>query len=53
MENFDIIWKFAVIGFLLAITVSLSMVKFKIDDIERLLNIPDAELPVYEELPGE
>jgi hypothetical protein len=49
MENLDIIWKFAVIGFLLAITVSLGMIKFKIDDIEKLLQIPDVELPVYEE----
>lgn len=49
MENFDVIWKFAVIGFLLAITVSLGMIKFKIDDIEKLLNVPDIELPVYEE----
>jgi hypothetical protein len=45
MENFNIIWKFAVIGFLLAITVSLGMIKFKIDDIEKLLIIPDIELP--------
>jgi hypothetical protein len=45
MQNFDIIWKFAVIGFLLAITVSLGMIKFKVDDIEKLLVIPDAELP--------
>ena len=51
MLNFDIIWKFAVIGFLLAITVSLGMIKFKIDDIEKLLNVPDAELPIYEEEP--
>jgi hypothetical protein len=49
MENFNIIWKFAVIGFLLAIIVSLGKIKFKIDDIERLLIVPDAELPVYEE----
>lgn len=49
MENFDTIWKFAIIGFLLAITVSLGMIKFKIDDIEKLLNVPDAELPAYEE----
>jgi len=48
MENFDIIWRFAVIGFLLAITVSLGMIKFKIDDIEKLLIIPDAELPQYD-----
>jgi len=46
MENFNIIWKFTVIGFLLAITVSLGMIKFKIDDIEKLLIVPDAELPV-------
>jgi hypothetical protein len=46
MEIFDIIWKFAVIGFLLAITISLGMIKFKIDDIERLLTIPDITLPV-------
>jgi hypothetical protein len=45
MENFNIIWKFAVIGFLLAITVSLGMIKFKIDDIEKLLIVPDIELP--------
>lgn len=45
MLDFDIIWKFGVIGFLLAITVSLGMIKFKIDDIERLLVIPDSELP--------
>lgn len=45
MLDFDIIWKFAVIGFLLAITISLGTIKFKIDDIERLLNIPDIELP--------
>ncbi len=49
METFNIIWKFAVIGFLLAITVSLSMIKFKIDDVERLLIIPEAELPAYDE----
>jgi hypothetical protein len=49
MENFDIIWKFAVIGFLLAITVSLGTIKFKIDDIENLLNVPDIELPAFEE----
>ncbi len=48
MENFEIIWKFAVIGFLLAITVSLGMIKFKIDDIEKLLNIPDAVLPEHD-----
>lgn len=51
MENFDTIWKFAVIGFLLAITVSLGMIKFKIDDIEKLLIIPEAELPAFEEEP--
>jgi hypothetical protein len=45
METFNIIWKFAVIGFLLAITVSLGMIKFKLDSIEKLLNIPDIELP--------
>jgi hypothetical protein len=45
MEMFNIVWKFAVIGFLLAITVSLGMIKFKIDDIEKLLIIPDIELP--------
>ena len=49
MENFDIIWKFAVIGFLLAITVSLGKIKFKIDDIEKLLIIPETELPAFEE----
>ena len=41
MLDFDIIWKFAVIGFLLAITVSLGMIKFKIDDIEKLLFVPE------------
>jgi hypothetical protein len=46
METFNIVWKFAVIGFLLAITVSLGMIKFKIDDIERLLIVPDIELPI-------
>jgi hypothetical protein len=45
MDNLEIIWKFAVIGFLLAITLSLGMIKFKIDDIEKLLNIPDMEMP--------
>jgi hypothetical protein len=50
MENFNIIWKFAVIGFLLAITLSLGMIKFKIDDIEKLLVIPEADLPAYEEV---
>jgi hypothetical protein len=45
METFNIVWKFAVIGFLLAITVSLGMIKFKIDDIEKLLIVPDIELP--------
>ena len=41
MEMFNIIWKFAVIGFLLAITISLGMIKFKIDDIEKLLFVPE------------
>ena len=45
METFNIVWKFAVIGFLLAITISLGMIKFKIDDIEKLLIIPDIDLP--------
>jgi hypothetical protein len=45
MEIFNIVWKFAVIGFLLAITVSLGIIKFKIDDIEKLLIVPDIELP--------
>jgi hypothetical protein len=49
METFNIIWKFAVIGFLLAITVSLGMIKFKVDDIEKLLIIPDTELPLPED----
>ena len=49
METFNIIWKFAVIGFLLAITISLGMIKFKVDDIERLLNVPDVELPLLED----
>jgi hypothetical protein len=48
METFNIIWKFAVIGFLLAITVSLGIIKFKIDDIEKLLNVPDIQLPEYD-----
>ena len=50
METFNIIWKIAVVGLLLAIVVSLGMIKFKIDDIERLLIVPDAELPAYEEV---
>jgi hypothetical protein len=45
METFNIVWKFAVIGFLLAITVSLGIIKFKIDDIEKLLIVPDIEMP--------
>lgn len=45
MENFEIIWKFTVVGLLLAITVSLSMIKFKINSIEKLLTVPDVELP--------
>ena len=45
MEIFNTIWKFAVIGFLLAITLSLGMIKFKVDDIEKLLTVPDIELP--------
>lgn len=49
MLDFDIIWKFAVISFLLAITVSLGTIKFKIDDIEKLLDVPDLELPAFEE----
>jgi len=49
METFNIIWKFAVIGFLLAITISLGMIKFKVDDIESLLNVPDVELPLLED----
>jgi hypothetical protein len=49
MDTFNIIWKFAVVGLLLAVTVSLVMIKFKIDDIERLLIVPDAELPAFEE----
>ncbi len=48
METFNIVWKFAVIGFLLAITVSLGMIKFKIDDIEKLLIIPEVEVPEYD-----
>ena len=50
MENFNIIWKFVVVGFLLAITLSLGMIKLKIDSIERLLIVPDSELPAYEEV---
>jgi hypothetical protein len=50
METFNIIWKFAVVGFLLAITVSLGTIKLKIDSIERLLIVPDTELPTYEEV---
>jgi hypothetical protein len=45
VEIFNIVWKFAVIGFLLAITISLGMIKFKIDDIEQLLIVPDIEMP--------
>jgi len=50
MKIFNIIWKLAVVGILLAIVLSLGMIKFKIDDIERLLIVPDAELPAYEEV---
>lgn len=50
MKIFNIIWKLAVVGLLLAIVLSLGMIKFKIDDIERLLIVPDAELPAYEEV---
>ena len=50
MKTFNIIWKFAVMGLLLAIVVSLGMIQFKIDNIERLLIVPDAELPAYEEV---
>jgi hypothetical protein len=49
MEQFNVIWKFSVIGLLLAIVLSLGMIKFKIDDIERLLTIPDVEMPLPEE----
>jgi len=45
MENFEIIWKFAVVGLLLAITLSLSMIKIRLESIEKLLNVPDMELP--------
>lgn len=47
MLDFDTIWRFAIVGFLLAITVSLGMIKFKIDNIEKLINVPDVELPDY------
>jgi hypothetical protein len=50
MKTFNMFWKFAVVGFLLAIIVSLGMIKLKIDSIERLLIVPDAELPIYEEV---
>lgn len=50
METFNMFWKFAVVGFLLAIMVSLGMIKLKIESIERLLIVPDAELPAYEEV---
>ena len=45
MENFEVIWKFAVIGCLISILVSLAQIKFKIEDIKDLLNVPDIELP--------
>jgi hypothetical protein len=47
MKEFDVIWKFSVLGFLLAITLSLGFIKIKIDDIEKLLVITDTELPCY------
>jgi hypothetical protein len=49
MDSFDIIWKFAVIGLLLGINLSLGMMKFKLDSVESLLTVPEAELPVYDE----
>ena len=50
METFNMFWKFAVVGFLLAITLSLGMIKLKIESIERLLIVPDAELPIHVEV---
>ncbi len=52
MKDFDIIWKFAVIGLLLGVNLSLGMIKFKLDDIENLLTIPETELPMYESEEG-
>jgi hypothetical protein len=49
MRDFDIIWKFAAIGLLLGINLSLGMIKFKLDSIESLLVIPETELPEYDE----
>jgi len=48
MRDFDIIWKFAVIGLLLGINLSLGMIKFKLDAVESLLNVPEVELPEYD-----
>ena len=45
MENFNIIWKFAVVGFLFAVTLLLGQIKYKLEQIEKLLNIPDIQLP--------
>jgi len=48
MENFEIIWKFAIVGLLLAITLSLGMIKMRLESIEKLLTVPDTELPLSE-----
>jgi hypothetical protein len=49
MNDFNIIWKFAVIGLLLGINLSLGMIKFKLDSVENLLTVPETELPAYDE----
>ena len=45
MEKFNVIWKFVVVGFLFALTLLLGQTKYKLKQIEELLNIPDIQLP--------
>jgi hypothetical protein len=45
MNPFDIIYKFAIIGFLLSIIILLGQIKNNTDKIENLLVVPDVELP--------
>jgi hypothetical protein len=44
MTNFDIIWKFAIIGFLLAMLVQMHALE---KTIEKCLLVPEPELPTY------
>lgn len=45
MNNFDIIWKFAIISFFICIIVQINQLEKAIKDC---LLIPEPELPVYE-----